>query len=143
MQLRHMGERGMMELHKRKLLKGIKTCKLKFCKYCVFRKQNKVQFKTTTHKKKWILDYVHTDVWGPVQTASLGGSVYFVSFIDDYSQKVWVYFIRHKSETFDKFKLWKTKYVGRSNASGHIMIQSTQTQDSQSCVRSMGLKGTS
>ena len=32
---------GMMELHKRKLLKGIKTCKLGFCNYCVFRKQNK------------------------------------------------------------------------------------------------------
>ena len=35
MRLRHMGERGMMELHKRKLLKGIKTCKLELCKCCV------------------------------------------------------------------------------------------------------------
>ena len=50
MWLGHMGEHGMMELHKRKLLKGIKTCKLELCKYCIFRKQNKVQFKTTTHK---------------------------------------------------------------------------------------------
>ena len=50
MQLRHMGEHGMMELHKRKLLKGIKTYKLELCKYCVFGKQNKVHFKTTTHK---------------------------------------------------------------------------------------------
>ena len=33
MWLGHMGERGMMELHKRKLLKGIKTCKLELCKY--------------------------------------------------------------------------------------------------------------
>ena len=30
MQLGHMGERRMMKLHKRKLLKGIKTCKLEF-----------------------------------------------------------------------------------------------------------------
>ena len=50
MRLGHMGEREMMELHKRNLLKGIKTCKLNFYKYCVFGKQNKVQFKTTTHK---------------------------------------------------------------------------------------------
>ena len=42
MRLGHMGERGMMELHKRNLLKGIKTCKLDFCKYCVFGIQNKV-----------------------------------------------------------------------------------------------------
>ena len=38
MRLGHMGERGLMELHKRKMLKGVKTCKLNFCKYCVFGK---------------------------------------------------------------------------------------------------------
>ena len=36
MWLGHMVERGMMVFHKKKLLKGIKTCKLEFCKYCVF-----------------------------------------------------------------------------------------------------------
>ena len=38
MRLGHMSERGMVELHKRNLLKGIKTCKLDFCKYCVLGK---------------------------------------------------------------------------------------------------------
>ena len=50
-QLGHMGKHGMMELHKRKLMKGIKTCKLEFCKYCIFRKQNKVQLKIGTHTR--------------------------------------------------------------------------------------------
>ena len=68
-----------------------------------------MQFKTTTHKTEEVLDYVHTDVWGPIRVASLGGTMYFVTFIDDYSLKVWVYFMRHKLETFAKFKLWKTK----------------------------------
>ena len=107
--VRAYGQVWMMELHKRNLLKGIKTCKLDFCKYCVFRKRNKVQFKTATRKTEGVLDYVHTDVWGPVRVASLGGSMYFVSFSDDYSRKVWVYFMRHKSKTFAKFKLWKAK----------------------------------
>ena len=88
MQLGYIGERGIMKIHKRKLLKGIKTCKLEFCKHCVLGKHNKVQLKTTTHKTKGVLDYVHTCVWGLVQTTSLRGSIYFVSFIDDYSQKV-------------------------------------------------------
>ena len=62
MRLGHIGEHGIMKLHKRKLLKGIKTCKLDFYKYCVFGKQNKVQFKIATHKTKGILDYVHTNI---------------------------------------------------------------------------------
>ena len=33
MRLGHIDERGMLELHKRNLLKGVKTCKLEFCKY--------------------------------------------------------------------------------------------------------------
>ena len=83
----------------------VKTCKLDLCKYCVFGKQNKVQFKIATHKTEGFLDYVHTDVWGPIRVASLGGTMYFVTFIDDYSLKVWVYFMRHRSKTFSKFKL--------------------------------------
>ena len=67
-----------------------------------------------------------------MQTVSLGGNVYFVSFIDDYSQKVSVYFMWHKhlkNSPCGKLK-WKTKQGGRSNASGQIMAQSTQTPDS-------------
>ena len=33
--LGHISERGMEELHQRKLLKGLKSCKLDFCKHCV------------------------------------------------------------------------------------------------------------
>ncbi|KAK3012501.1 hypothetical protein RJ639_008525 [Escallonia herrerae] len=35
------------------------------------------------------LDYVHSDVWGPSLVSSQGGACYFVSFIDDYSIKLW------------------------------------------------------
>jgi hypothetical protein len=35
--------------------------------------------------------------------------MHFVIFIDDLFRKVWVYFMRHKSEAFAKFKLWKAK----------------------------------
>jgi hypothetical protein len=109
MRLGHMSERGMRELHKRNLLTGIKSCKLDFCKYCIMGKQCRVRFKTATHKTKGILDYVHSDIWGPVRTPSKGGTQYFMSFIDDYSRKAWVYFLKNKSEAFAKFKIWKAK----------------------------------
>ena len=41
--------------------------------------------------------------------SSHGGAHYFVSFIDDYSRKVWVYFMKHKSDVFSIFKKWKVK----------------------------------
>ena len=37
---------------------------------------------------------MHTDVWGPSQVSSLGGSHYYVTFIDDATRKTWVYCIK-------------------------------------------------
>jgi hypothetical protein len=105
MQLSHMSEWGMLELPKRNLLKGVKVCKLDLYKFCVLGKQNRVQFKTAAHKTEGILDYVHSNVWGPMRTTSWGGHIYFVIFIDDFSRKVWVYFMWHKLGMFAKFKL--------------------------------------
>jgi hypothetical protein len=51
MRLGLLSEHGMMELYKKNLSKGVKTCKLDFYKYCVLRKQNNMQFKTAIHKK--------------------------------------------------------------------------------------------
>ena len=59
LQLGHMSDRGMRELHKRNLLARIKSCKLDFYKYCIMRKQCRVRFKTATHKTNGILNYVH------------------------------------------------------------------------------------
>ena len=48
--LGHSSEWVILELYKRNLLKGIKMCKIDFCRFCVLGKQNRVQFKTATHK---------------------------------------------------------------------------------------------
>jgi transposase InsO family protein len=50
---------------------------------------------------------VHTDVCGLTQVLSLGGSLYYVTFIDDGTRKTLVYCIRQKSDVFDTFKKWK------------------------------------
>jgi transposase InsO family protein len=47
---------------------------------------------------------IHSDLWGPAQNVSLGGSRYFVSFIDDYTRHTWIYLIKRKSEVFDCFR---------------------------------------
>lgn len=54
------------------------------------------------------MQLVHTDICGPMKTQSLGGSIYFLTFIDDFSRNIWIYFLKQKSEAFEKFKELKT-----------------------------------
>ena len=48
-----------------------------------------------------------SNVWGLAKTTSMGGCRYYVTFIDDHTKKVWVYFMKEKSEVFDHFKKLK------------------------------------
>ena len=41
------------------------------------------------------------------KAASIGGYHYFVTFIDDDNRKVWMYFMKKKSEVFGHFKAFK------------------------------------
>ena len=107
MRLGHAGEKAMQGLVKQGLLKGAKTCKLEFCEHCVLGKQTRVKFGTAIHQTKGVLDYVHTDVWGPTKTTSLGGKRYYVTFVDDFSRRVWVYTMKHRDEVLDIFVKWK------------------------------------
>ena len=43
-----------------------------------------------------------------MQTRSLGGASYFLTFIDDRSRYTWVYFIRRKGDVFEYFKEFRT-----------------------------------
>lgn len=69
----------------------------------------KLRFDTAIHKTKETLDCVHTDVWGTTKTASFGWKHYFVTFIDDYSRKNWVYTIKNKDEVLEIFVEWKRR----------------------------------
>ena len=66
-----------------------------------------MKFGTAIHRTQGTLDYVHSDVWGPTRVASLGGMHYFVTFIDDFSRRVWVYPMKHKDEVLNVFFKWK------------------------------------
>lgn len=47
----------------------------------------------------------------------MGGNRYFISFIDDYSRKNWVYFLKEKSEAFHAFKEFKAEVEQYSGVS--------------------------
>ena len=60
------------------------------------------------------LEKVHSDVCGPMQTASNSGKKYMVTFVDDYSRTCAVYFMAHKSDTFAMFQEFHAKVAGES-----------------------------
>lgn len=53
------------------------------------------------------LELIHTDVVGPMRTKSAGGSRYVLTFVDDFSKFVKVYFFRNKSQVYTKFIEYK------------------------------------
>jgi len=75
------------------------------CDACILGKMHREEFPVRVEKKQRdILELVHTDLCGPMQTKSLGGALYFLLFIDDYTKFFWVYFLSKKSHTFKYFK---------------------------------------
>ena len=56
-----------------------------------------------------LLELIHGDVCGPMSTTARGGYQYFVTFTDDFSRYGYIYLMRHKFETFEKFKEFRNK----------------------------------
>ncbi|KAL8112467.1 hypothetical protein AgCh_019972 [Apium graveolens] len=94
----------------------LKNVEVGFREPCVLGKQKRVTFaKSGRTPKAKKLELVHTDVYGPTTVASLGGSRYYVTFIDDSTRKVWVYFLKNKSDVFATFKKWKTEVENQTS----------------------------
>lgn len=77
---------------------------LAFFEHCIMGKHHRQAFSVGTHNFTELLEYVHGDITVPSLFASLSEKLYFVSFIDDYSMYVGIFFI-HKSEVFTTLKI--------------------------------------
>ena len=106
--LGHMSEKGMKMLLSKEKLPELKSIDFDMCESYILGKQKNVSFlKIGKTPKAEKLELVHTDLWGLSLVTSLGGSRYYITFIDDSSRKVWVYFLKNKSDVFETFKKWK------------------------------------
>lgn len=73
------------------------------CEVCARGKQTKKPFKPSETESSGILELIHSDLMGPQSTRSLGHAKYLLTFIDDFSRKVFVFFLKTKDETLSKF----------------------------------------
>ncbi|KAE8725167.1 Eukaryotic translation initiation factor 3 subunit E [Hibiscus syriacus] len=106
--LGHMSEQGMKVLVEQNLLPDLTKVTLPLCDHCITSKQHRLKFNKSNSRGKSVLELVRSDVWQAPVT-SLCGAKYFVSFIDDYSRRCWVYPIKKKSEVFSTFKNFKAR----------------------------------
>lgn len=88
---------------------GVKLNKkgIQICTTCIEGKMSRLPFKNIGTRASEVLQLIHTDICGPMENTSIGGAKYYITFIDDYSRKVYVYFMKNKSEAFEKFKQFK------------------------------------
>ena len=56
-----------------------------------------------------LLELVHTDVCGLMLIQAKGGYEYFITFTNDYSRFGYVYLMKWKSKTFEKFKEFRAE----------------------------------
>jgi hypothetical protein len=77
-----------------------------FCEHCQYGKQVTASHPTSAPRGSSPLNLVHSDICGPMPHQSLGRASYFVTFIDDATQKVWAYPTQTKDRVFTIFKEW-------------------------------------
>ena len=67
-------------------------------------KMTKTPFSEAMEQANDLLGKIHTDVCGPMSVEARGRYHYFLIFADDLRKYGYIYLMKHKSETFEKFK---------------------------------------
>ena len=101
----HLGFDNLVKLADGHLVSGMKPSAADFkaagkkpCGTCITSKQHKATRPPSKPDTKRPLELLHTDVCGPIQVQSLGGSCYLATYLDDYSKMSVVRPIRYKSD---------------------------------------------
>lgn len=112
------------------LIKGVEldsTSQPRFCDTCV--KANttcQLFLKKTESRAKHYGERVHMDLWGPSQTASIGGCTYYMSFTDDYSQETKLHFLKAKSNVLAAFKQYEVHLLRQNQEVRILKLRSDQ-----------------
>ena len=108
----HLGYAGLNLLSNKNMVSGLprvgNSCDK--CEACILGKQHRLPFNSgNSRRARYPLELVHTDLVGPMQVTSIGGSTYSMTFIDDFSRRTWLYFLKNKFEAFNKFLEFKAQ----------------------------------
>lgn len=91
------------------------------CVACCEGKQSRLPFPKESSRSTELLNIVHTDLCGPMENRSIGGSKYFMLFIDDFSRMTYIYFLKSKDEALKCFQQYKAEVENQLNSSIKIL----------------------
>ena len=114
----HLHYDELKELAKKDMVHGLPKMVYtkRFCEDCVLGKQVRTTFqKKVEYCAKRPLELIHTDICGPVTPMSFSEKRYFITFINDYTRKTWIYFLKEKSKAFEVFKKFKVMVEKTTN----------------------------
>lgn len=111
--LGHLGYKSMKALSDG-LATGIqvKTSNTTPCISCIKEKHHRASFPKEGKRATEMLELIHSNLCGPMETTSAGGSRYFLTLIDDFTRKVFIFFLKEKSEVAEIFEEFRA-YVER------------------------------
>jgi hypothetical protein len=102
--LGHINEKHIERLHKDGLLSSFNFESFDTCESCLLGKMIKSPFTSQSEGASDLLGLIHIDLCGPMSYVVRGGLQYFFTFTDKFSRYGYIYLMRHKSESFKKFK---------------------------------------
>ena len=121
--LGHIGIKRMKKLHSDGLLESLDFGSLDTCEPCLMGKMTRTPFNGIMERAADLLGIIHIDVCGPMNVSTRNGLRYFVTFTDDLSRYGYIYLMKHKSETFEKFKEFQSEVenqLGKKNQAPSI-----------------------
>jgi hypothetical protein len=111
--LGHVAQGAVQYAVKQGLIKGVEldsASTLEFCEACTKAKPTRQPFlEETANRAHTYGELVHMDLWGPAQTESVAGHLYYISFTDDFSQEMKVRFLKWKSKALSALKDYETE----------------------------------
>ncbi|UYV79912.1 hypothetical protein LAZ67_18001028, partial [Cordylochernes scorpioides] len=106
----HLNLQDLKKLKMQNIVYGLPNFDVKnfTCEVCLKGKQTRLPFqKESFTRSREPLELVHTDICGPMRTKSLGGALYFSTFIDDFSGFIFTFIMKSRSEVFKGFRIFK------------------------------------
>ncbi|GAU34373.1 hypothetical protein TSUD_217130 [Trifolium subterraneum] len=114
----HLNFRYLNQLVSKEMVTGLPKLDVpeKICDGCLVGKQARNVFtKELPMRSSSVLEVVHSDVCGPFDEKSLGANRYFITFVDEFSRKMWIYLIQTKDGAFAVFKKFKALVENQSS----------------------------